>query len=92
MTGKITVRLDAFIRLTLDPPQAAAAAQAMNVIDLEIRRRERTVEQCERFAEDTGFACRVAGHFPDIPFPPPPVFVADPHLAKYQRTPRYVEE
>ncbi len=35
---------------------------------------DRTVEQCERFAEQTGFTGAVAGHFPDLPFPPPPTF------------------
>jgi hypothetical protein len=39
---------------------------------------ERTVEECEQFAERTGFACRVAGHFPEAPLPPAPAFVLPP--------------
>ena len=50
----------------------------------------RNVEECEAFAERTGFACRVAGYFPHIPLPPMPVFrpsdVVVP-LRKYQREP-----
>ncbi len=40
--------------------------------------RERNTIECERFAEQTGFAGRVAGHFPDIPMPPVPTFLPPP--------------
>ena len=38
---------------------------------------DRTVDQCELYAELTGFTGAVAGHFPDLPFPPPPTFKPD---------------
>ena len=37
-------------------------------------KRERNTIECERFAERNGFTGMVAGHFPDIPYPPPPTF------------------
>jgi hypothetical protein len=42
--------------------------------------RDRTVAECERFAEQNGFTGAVAGHFPDLPFPPPPTFLPEPTL------------
>lgn len=40
------------------------------------QQRDRNTIECERFAEETGFACAVAGHFPHLPpaLGPPPVF------------------
>jgi hypothetical protein len=40
--------------------------------------RERNVAECEQFAEEAGSTCAVGGHFPDLPFGPPPTFLPDP--------------
>ena len=48
--------------------------------------RERNTIECERFAEQTGFTGKVAGHFPDIPMPAAPTFKGPPvYVAPYPR-------
>lgn len=59
--------------------------------------RDRNTVECERFAEQNGFTGAVAGHFPDLPFHPPPTFVpALPpsalRLSKLGRPPRRVAD
>jgi hypothetical protein len=62
-----------------------------------VDKKERNTVECERFADQTGFACAVAGHFPHLPpaLGPPPVFKPSLppsalRLSKFGRPPRGV--
>lgn len=56
--------------------------------------RDRNVIECEQFAEQTGFTGAVGGHFPDLPFPPPPTFAPalPPHVLRLTPAPRRIAD